>query len=223
VITLVIDASTYVGTVALIRDARLLAESEAAMRGRDAEALMPAVAATLERAAIRQRELSRIVCGAGPGSFTSLRIAASLAKGLALGIGCPLFAVSSLALLAAQDGAPRPGPYLAVLDALRGEAYVAAYRVDGRPEVSQLMPERLARHAEVAALAAEMDAITVGPGQQRDVAPRARGALALESLIASTGPSDLASWEPRYGRKAEAQMRWEASHGQPLRHSGTRS
>jgi tRNA threonylcarbamoyladenosine biosynthesis protein TsaB len=37
----------------------------------------------------------------------------------------------------------------------------------------------------------------------------------LESLLAS-GPVDLASWEPSYGRLAEAQVRWEAAHGRPL-------
>jgi tRNA threonylcarbamoyladenosine biosynthesis protein TsaB len=37
----------------------------------------------------------------------------------------------------------------------------------------------------------------------------------LESVI-EQGPVDLASWEPDYGRLAEAQVRWEAAHGRPL-------
>ncbi|HEY7234710.1 MAG TPA: tRNA (adenosine(37)-N6)-threonylcarbamoyltransferase complex dimerization subunit type 1 TsaB [Gemmatimonadaceae bacterium] len=215
-ITLVVDASTYVGTTAVLRDGRVVAEGEAAMRGREAEALMPAVATVLSRARVTPRALSRVVCGSGPGSFTSLRIAASIAKGLAFGIGCPLFAVSSLALLAAADGAPAAGRYLAVLDALRDEAYVGGYAVEPSGAITVILSERLARQEDVKQLASGLGCLTVGPGQSIDRAPRARGAAALESLIASEGPVDLATWEPRYGRKAEAQTRWEATHGQPL-------
>jgi tRNA A37 threonylcarbamoyladenosine modification protein TsaB len=50
VITLSIDASTYVGTVAVLRDRALVAEGEAMMRGEEEERLMPAVVATLGEA-----------------------------------------------------------------------------------------------------------------------------------------------------------------------------
>jgi len=223
VITLVVDASTYVGTSAVIRDGQVVAEAEAAMRGRDSEALMPAVAGALARAGVRPREIGRVVCGAGPGSFTSLRIAASIAKGLAFGAGCPLFAVSSLALLIAGDGAPAPGRYLAGLDALRGEAYVAGYLVAASGDIDMILTERLVRQQDVAQVASALCALTAGPGQGIDRAPRARGAGALAALISASGPVDLASWEPGYGRKAEAQMRWEAAHGQPLPFGSTSS
>ena len=218
--TLVIDASTYVGTTAILCDSRLIADGQAAMRGRDTEALLPMVADTLARARLAPVDLTRVVCGAGPGSFTSLRIAASIAKGIALGVGVPLFAVSSLALLAGGDGSPAPGAYLSVLDALRGEAYVGGYVMSARGEVSVILPERLVRQGDVAELAASLGALAIGPGQSVDRMPLARGAMALESLIQESGPVDLASWEPGYGRKAEAQMRWEASHGQPLPSGG---
>jgi len=218
--TLVIDASTYVGTAALVRGSSLIVDGQALMRGRDSEALLPMVAETLRRGGVSPRDLARVVCGAGPGSFTSLRIAASIAKGIALGIGVPLFAVSSLALLAGADGSPVPGAYLAVLDALRGEAYVGGYAVSARGEVSVILAERLVRQTDVAELASSLGAVAVGPGQTVDRAPLARGALALEALIQERGPVDLASWEPGYGRKAEAQMRWEAAHRQPLPSGG---
>src|SRR5690242_18482272 len=103
------------------------------MRGRDAEALMPMVADTLARAGISPRELTRVVCGAGPGSFTSLRIAASIAKGIAVGRDIPLFAISSLALVVAgnvTDGPRGPRLYLAALDAMRGDSYLATFEHD---------------------------------------------------------------------------------------------
>ena len=221
--TLAIDASTYVGTVAVLRSGQLLSEGSAAMRGRDAEALMPAVADCLSRAKAQPRELSRVVCGSGPGSFTSLRIAASIAKGIAAAANCPLFAVSSLALLAVGDGDLRPGNYLAVLDALRGEAYVGGYAIGAGGGVSMIFSERIVRQDEVERIAASIDAIPVGQEQSIQRAPHARAARSLESLIAETGAVSIAAWEPRYGRKAEAQMRWEAAHQKPLPVTGPTS
>ena len=218
--TLVIDASTYVGTVAVLHGGRVLADGDAAMRGREAEALMPAVAESLSRARVSPRNLTRVVCGSGPGSFTSLRIAASIAKGVVMGAGCPLFAVPSLALLVIGDGEPQRGNYLAVLDALRGDAYVGGYSLTANGKVSMILAERLVRHAEVEQLAASIDATTVGRGQSIERAPRARAARALESIILEAGPVPIAEWEPRYGRKAEAQMRWEAVHSKPLPFGG---
>lgn len=215
-ITLALDASTYLGTAAVIRDGAVLADTEAAMRKRESETLMPAVIAVLTRAGVSVRDLSRVVCGAGPGSFTSLRIAASIAKGIAAGVPCPLYAVSSLALLAAGDGTPRPGRYLAALDALRGQAYVAGFAVETTGEIVATMPPSLVRQQDLPSLANSLDAMTIGPGQEVDRSPRARGALALESIITAHGPVDLGRWEPAYGRDAEAQVRWEAAHGQPL-------
>ena len=218
---LVIDASTYVGTVAVVRHGQLVSDGSAAMRGRDSEALMPAVADCLSRAGTRARELSRVVCGSGPGSFTSLRIAASIAKGVSAAARCPLFAVSSLALLAAGDGESRPGNYLAVLDALRGEAYVGGYSVAASGEIVMILGERLVRQADVEQVAASIDAITVGEGQSIQRAPHARAAGRLESISIATGAVNPGHWEPRYGRKAEAQMRWEAAHQKQLPAGGT--
>ena len=116
---LALDAATYEGSVAVIRDGRGLAVRTVAMRGETEERLMPAVLAALAEAGCTIREVDRVVCGEGPGSFTSLRIAGAIAKGVALGNAVPLYAVSSLALVVA--GAPdlAPGAYLAVLDAMQ--------------------------------------------------------------------------------------------------------
>ena len=127
VTTLVLEAATYAGSAAVLRDGALLGERSVAMRGREHEALMPAVADLLAELDIHPTSLGRIVCGAGPGSFTSLRIAGAIAKGLALAAVCPLVPVSSLALLVAAREGLVPGRYLAAIDALRGEHYVALF------------------------------------------------------------------------------------------------
>ena len=123
-LTLALDASTYSGTVAVLRDGVVVATREALMRGEREERLMPAVLAALADAGAVPRDVKRVVCGAGPGSFTSLRIAAGIAKGIAHGAGVPLYAVSSLTLVVAGAQPPlSAGRYVAALDAMRGERY----------------------------------------------------------------------------------------------------
>ena len=108
-ITLAIEASTYTGSVAVIRDGVVLTESATAMRGEREERLMPAVADALTSAGLAPNAIDRVVCGAGPGSFTSLRIASAIAKGLALAAGVPLHPVSSLLLVDVESGGLRSG------------------------------------------------------------------------------------------------------------------
>jgi tRNA threonylcarbamoyladenosine biosynthesis protein TsaB len=216
-ISLVLEAATYAGSVALLDGARLLGERTVAMRGREHEALMPATAALLDEFGVAPSGLGRVICGAGPGSFTSLRIAGGIAKGIALATDVPLVPVSSLALLVASQASLVPGRYLAAIDALRGEHYVELYEISADGEVHLLMLTRLVPSTAVLATAQEHGARAVGPGQpERSVEPHAKAAARLTKLIDTTPPADLAGWEPAYGRLAEAQVRWEAEHGRPL-------
>ena len=217
-ITLALDASTYVGDVAVLRDAEVLASESVAMKGAEHERLMPAVADVLRSTLTDVDAIDRVVCGAGPGSFTSLRIAGAICKGISCGAGVPLFAVPSGALIVAGAG-PAVGRYLSVVDALRGEAYVALYEVDLERKLHELEPARIVSLAEIEPLAADLGARTIGPS--RDLCalvanPRAQAVAVLEAFVAASGAVDLASWEPAYGRLAEAQVKWEAAHGRPL-------
>jgi tRNA threonylcarbamoyladenosine biosynthesis protein TsaB len=218
VITLALDASTYDGDVALLDDGRVVAEQAAAMKGRESEQLMPAVAAVLRHAKLDLGAVERIVCGAGPGSFTSLRIAGGIAKGLASGLCLPLFAAPSLALVVAGAD-PRPGRYLGAIDALRGEFYVGLYEVDDDGCIAEVEPARIVAATDVAVVAGEYRAPVVSPtnfdGGIRS-RPRANGVARLEEFFAARGPVGVRAWEPAYGRLAEAQVKWESAHGRPL-------
>lgn len=213
-ITLAIDASTYRGTVAVFRDAEVLATSESAMRGAHAEALMPAVAETLEQAGLTARELERVVCGEGPGSFTSLRIAASIAKGICLGRGIPLYAVSSLALTLAST-TRAPGRYVVTLDALRDEWYAATFTRQVSGVVEQETPVSLVAKSAIEEFVAR-DGGTLTGAAVGEAAPHASAAGSMIGAMERRGPVDLARWEPAYGRLAEAQVKWEAAHGRAL-------
>ena len=221
--TIALDGSTYFGSVALIRDSEIVAERtlggdeggvERSGRG---EKLMPALGECMREAGIGAEAIASIVCGSGPGSFTSLRVAGSVAKGLAVGYGVDLYAVSSLLLtVAGARPALSAGEYLSVLDAMRGEFFAALVAVEGDQTARQTGATTLLSPDQLAELARTLGVRVVGPGQQLDRLPNARGVAQLLPSILETGPVDLASWEPDYGRLAEAQVRWEAEHGRPL-------
>lgn len=217
-IQLVLEASTYAGSVAVLRHGECVAERLVTMRGRDREALMPAVAEAVAEAGCPVTAVEQVVCGAGPGSFTSLRIAGGIAKGIAVAAGAALVPVSSLALIVASVELRRPGGYLAAQDALRGEHYAQLFRVGEDGTISADGPVLLLPSADAVRHAESIGARLVGPGQASGdgVVPQARAAVHLTKMIEAERAADLASWEPAYGRLAEAQVKWEAVHGRPL-------
>ncbi len=116
---LAIDTATLTAGVGLLADERLYLR-----RGRvtsHSDELLQMVSDVVAESGGTVRQLRGVICGAGPGSFTGLRIGLATCKGLALSVGCPLLLVSSLAALAAR--AP-DGPCLAILDAYKDEVYV---------------------------------------------------------------------------------------------------
>ena len=124
---LVLDTSTEWCSAALWLDGRIHARRVLAGQ-RHSSLLLPMVDALLRESAIVLRQLDGIGYGAGPGSFTGLRIACAVTQGLAFGADLPVVGVSTLESIAEQTGAER---VLAVLDARMAEVYWAAYRRDG--------------------------------------------------------------------------------------------
>ena len=99
---------------------------------RHTELLLPMIDEVLAAAGADLGALDAIAFGRGPGSFTGLRIACSVAQGLGFGADRPLVAVSTLRVIAAgmrrSRGTPR---VLAALDARMGEVYWGGFEWDG--------------------------------------------------------------------------------------------
>jgi tRNA threonylcarbamoyladenosine biosynthesis protein TsaB len=90
--------------------------------------LIPAIQALLAQARLALRELDAIAFGHGPGSFTGLRTACSVAQGLAFGAGVPVLGIDTL-MAVADEAREQAGctQVLAVLDARMDEVYAGAY------------------------------------------------------------------------------------------------
>ena len=127
-IVLGIDTSTRFASVAIVQDGVVLAEATGDGRGHGSD-LLVLVDAVCVGAAIGAHDLDAVAIGAGPGSFTGLRIGMATAKGIAFAAKCPLWAVSSLAALAHEELLERElATVVAVLDARKGEVYTGTYR-----------------------------------------------------------------------------------------------
>jgi len=154
-----LDTATSVAGIAIVDGDRVLAEARHDTSGRGAD-LLVAIDRVCREAGTAPAELAAVAIGAGPGSFTGLRIGMATAKGIAFAAHRPLWAVSSLAALAddalhelANDQllVHADGVICAVLDARRGEVFAGCFR-----HGVALAPERVMAPAELAAWLAEI-------------------------------------------------------------------
>ena len=90
--------------------------------------LLPAVEELLSAHSFSPSDLSAILIGRGPGSFTGVRIGVSIAKGLAHGLSVPLYGIGSLDAIAWRS-VEREGLLGVLGDAMRSEVYPALFRL----------------------------------------------------------------------------------------------
>lgn len=236
---LALDTGTPVASVAVVgRDdrPRVCLQTDARNHG---PTLMGTIEQALELAAVRPSDLAAVACGRGPGSFTGLRIGLATAKGLCLGLGCPLVLPSSLEAMAMQVAVEAPTVVVPCLDARRRELYVAGYLVvPGEEAPRRVVLEPLAASAEVvvaqlAPLAQTAPLWLVGNGvalyrdilgeglgelaHREDAGPSTPDAASLAALargmIARGEIADLDSAEPEYLRLSDAELSWQKRHG----------
>lgn len=125
---LALESSTDAGSVALWRDGQIT-ERHCAPGQPSSATLLPLVAEILTEAGVGFSDLQAIAFGAGPGSFTGLRVACGVAQGLAFAHDLPVLPVGTLAAMAQAVA----GSHVAVcLDARMNEVYYGLF-VDGQP------------------------------------------------------------------------------------------
>jgi tRNA threonylcarbamoyladenosine biosynthesis protein TsaB len=141
---LALDASTDVCAAALGDGTSWTGREEAAGQ-RHSELLLPMVRALLSESRLELRNLDGIAFGAGPGSFTGLRIACGIAQGLALGSDLLLIGVGTLEAMA-ETARMRTGctRTIVALDARMREVYYAAYEYEGARWRERIAPSVIA-------------------------------------------------------------------------------
>lgn len=139
--------------------------------------LVPAISDVLHEASASASAVGTVVVGRGPGSFTGVRIAVSTAKGLAQGLGVPLYGVGTLDAIA-WGLAGHEGLLGVVGDAMRGEIYPALFRC-GAGRVERVSPHSVSDPAILAEEWAALDepVLLVGNGlaKYREVLTRTGG------------------------------------------------
>jgi len=128
---LAVDTTSSRGSLAVVDDSAVLAETHVVTDAGHSRWLLPAVDAVLRGLGIGAAELDLFAVTSGPGSFTGLRVGLGTVQGLSLASRRPCLGVSTLDVVA-HGVASASGPIVALLDAFRGEVFWAVYDAAGR-------------------------------------------------------------------------------------------
>lgn len=190
---LALDTATECCSAALLIEGRLLTREAELARGHG-ERILPMIDELLGEAGTGLPGLDAIAFGRGPGSFTGVRLAASIAQGLAFGAGLAVVAISDLSALAqrafdADGGVARA---LVCNDARMQEVYWGCFERGSDGLALARSPERVGPPESVALPSAWADAAGIG-----------RGFAAYPVLRALAGVAMREGWDRLLPRAAE--------------------
>jgi tRNA threonylcarbamoyladenosine biosynthesis protein TsaB len=189
---LAIDTSGKQGSIALARAGEPSAdggdfeviEIAPLVGGTFSAQLVPQIAELLSSNGFTKNGIGAFAVGAGPGSFTGLRIGLAAVKALAEVLGKPIAAVSLLEACVVASAAQ--GKVMAVLDAGRGDVYVGEYEIPA--DAGRLPRERMLGRIEFLAQAKGWTVVT----PDSILADVARAAGLTVSILASISAADVA-------------------------------
>ena len=221
---LAFETTAKAGSVALLEDGKLLAESYQNTGLTHSQTLMVMAEDMLKAAGKAMADVTAVAVAEGPGSFTGVRIGVAAAKGLAWGGELPCYGVSTLESMALTLGTYQ-GYICPVMDARRNQVYNALFYVNSGI-VERISEDRAIALADLKTELERLDGpiFLVGDGSNltfntlKDTIPslvlppehrmhqRASGvALAAAKKIASGDPGDAASMTPNYLRLSQAE------------------
>lgn len=226
---LAIETSSRVGSVAIATKSRLLRAELLPGRMRHAGELMPAIDGMLRQAGWPVESLTDVHVSIGPGSFTGLRIAVTVARTLAWSIGARIVAVPTVDGLSrnALSATPRPKHVAVLLDAKQAQVFAAAFELqDG--EYRKVIDAHMAPPAEfLARCPRPLSVLGEGIPYHRQAIeaagvevltddlwwPRAEHVLAVGRALAEAASFTPGGYLlPMYIRRPEAEEKWEKLH-----------
>jgi len=163
----------------------------------------------LEKAGVDWQQLDMLAVGAGPGSFTGLRVAAATISGLNASLGLPVMHVSSLAITALQ--ADTPEKIWVIEDARSGDAYVGCYKQGEAQQPDQCLPwEEVVRLPAASFVGLTEPAADLACWKKIKLV-RSRAEALSEQVLLQAGKSDLVSLPrramPAYMQPSQAERK----------------
>jgi len=227
-LTLAIETSGSTGSIALLDDARCLAEQELALGRLHGQVLVPEIRRLLRTQGKTPRDCQLVAVSRGPGSYTGLRVGVVCAKTLAWAVGCRIVGVDTLEAIASN--APEDVERVTVIaDAQRSSVYVGQFVRDEAGRFVPHSPLRILAVEEWVATVTASDVLS-GPGFEkpgfgerlpgrwlpadlRRAQARQIGILGLRKLETSGG-DEAETLAPWYHQRSSAEQQWD-SLGRP--------
>ena len=221
---LAFETSAKAGSVALLQEGRLLAESYQNTGLTHSQTLLSMAENMIKSCGLTPQDVKAVAVAAGPGSFTGVRIGVAAAKGFAWGLEIPCCGVSTLEAMAENLGIYE-GTVVCAMDARRSQVYNAIFRAE-KGNLNRLTPDRAISLAE---LGEELGKISgpiylVGDGSnlthqtlgsdlpdlilppEHRLHQRAAGvAIAAERMLQNGEICDAESLQPNYLRLSQAE------------------
>lgn len=198
---------------------RVLARASLEPTSRHDDALLPAIDRACREAGVRPADLQRVAVSIGPGGFTALRIAATVAKMLALAHGTECIGVpTALALIRGAEITPSGSEAAVALGWKRDSVWIERFR--GPAERAGAQVEELATLdlSSCSTLIADDRFVSTLRSKQllperiRVESPRF-DAIAVLEASASIDPTPAIEFGPLYPREPEAVTKWRELHG----------
>lgn len=209
-ISLLLDTSNQALSVAVNRDNKMVAEINTNYKKTHSETLVDNIQKVLEIADVKKTDIDRIIVAKGPGSYTGVRIAITVAKMLAKNLNIPVYSVSSLFVLAVSHNIK--GDIVPLVDARREHVYGALYNIQDEDFTEVISPEYIEFNAlkdkvsDADYLLNDQEKQTITIENYISVSPRISQVEKYEKALKLEDADQLV---PDYLRISEAERNWQ--------------
>lgn len=203
--TLVFETSTARGSLAIIGADGLLEQRQFTSDRSHNGALFPFLEELL--GPVKSHEISRVLVGSGPGSYSGTRVGIAAAQGVAIARGCPAVAVPSILALAPPD---RGGPSIVIGDARRGSFWTAKVMGPQMLAMPELMDACGLETIISAALGEDLSVFSFEEPERFPLPPSLRAQIQLEF------PTAAGLWEAWKAASDTTRETWLSEPPQPI-------
>ena len=144
-VSVILDSSNSYLSVAIANDDTIIDQISYEAWQRQSELMIPELDKLLKRNNVTRHDINKVIVSIGPGSYTGVRIALSIAKVMVLALNVPLYAISSLHAMKDNDN-----PSICIINARSARSYVGVYKGSEVIVQDQIMTnEQLLNYIEV--------------------------------------------------------------------------